>query len=145
MFSIEGKCLGIICCVISGWPYQCHCNQGAKIGFSWINSIPNRNNDTETPKERIHNTIVTNLTFWVLIAIVCGESSVGHFQPETGQEMKIVGDSLSTIKILYHNHFPNHRFFVNAGIGDLKKVGHSIWSGARKERTKTPTTSLSRY
>ena len=65
----------------------------------------------------------TNLTFWVLIAIICGVL-LGHFNPENGQKMKIVGDSF--IQIV--------KFFIGpiifltivlgiAGMGDLKKVG----------------------
>lgn len=79
-------------------------------------------NDT-TKKESILFTIVTNLTFWVLIAIVCG-ILLGHFKPETGQEMKIVGDSfIQLVKI-----FIGPIIFLTivlgiAGIGDLKKVG----------------------
>lgn len=67
--------------------------------------------------------IVTNLTFWVLIAIVCGVM-LGHFYPETGQEMKIVGDSfIQLVKI-----FIGPIIFLTivlgiASMGDLKKVG----------------------
>jgi len=67
--------------------------------------------------------IVTNLTFWVLIAIVCGVL-LGHFNPETGQEMKIVGDSfIQLVKI-----FIGPIIFLTivlgiASMGDLKKVG----------------------
>lgn len=78
----------------------------------------------DTPKkESILFTIATNLTFWVLIAIVCGVL-LGHFQPQTGQEMKIVGDSfIQLVKI-----FIGPIIFLTivlgiAGIGDLKKVG----------------------
>ncbi|MFN3754148.1 cation:dicarboxylate symporter family transporter [Flavobacterium sp.] len=78
----------------------------------------------DTPKrESILFTIVTNLTFWVLIAIVCGVL-LGHFKPETGQEMKIVSDSfIQLVKI-----FIGPIIFLTivlgiAGIGDLKKVG----------------------
>lgn len=74
-------------------------------------------------KESILFTIVTNLTFWVLIAIICGVL-LGHFKPETGQEMKIVGDSfIQLVKI-----FIGPIIFLTivlgiAGMGDLKKVG----------------------
>jgi len=67
--------------------------------------------------------IVTNLTFWVLIAIICGVL-LGHFNPETGQEMKIVGDSfIQLVKI-----FIGPIIFLTivlgiASMGDLKKVG----------------------
>lgn len=77
-----------------------------------------------TPKkESILFTILTNLTFWVLIAIICGVL-LGHFKPETGQEMKIVGDSfIQLVKI-----FIGPIIFLTivlgiAGMGDLKKVG----------------------
>lgn len=78
----------------------------------------------DTPKkESILFTIVTNLTFWVLIAIICGVL-LGHFKPETGQEMKIVGDSF----IQLVKFFIGPIIFLTivlgiAGIGDLKKVG----------------------
>ena len=78
----------------------------------------------DTPKkESILFTIATNLTFWVLIAIVFGVL-LGHFQPQTGQEMKIVGVSfIQLVKI-----FIGPIIFLTivlgiAGIGDLKKVG----------------------
>jgi aerobic C4-dicarboxylate transport protein len=67
--------------------------------------------------------LVTNLTFWVLIAIICGVL-LGHFKPDTGQEMKIVGDSfIQLVKI-----FIGPIIFITivlgiAGMGDLKKVG----------------------
>lgn len=67
--------------------------------------------------------VITNLTFWVLIAIVCGVL-LGHFNPENGQKMKIVGDSfIQLVKI-----FIGPIIFLTivlgiAGMGDLKKVG----------------------
>lgn len=78
----------------------------------------------DTPKkESVLFTILTNLTFWVLIAIICGVL-LGHFKPETGEEMKIVGDSfIQLVKI-----FIGPIIFLTivlgiAGMGDLKKVG----------------------
>ncbi|WP_395063988.1 cation:dicarboxylate symporter family transporter [Flavobacterium sp.] len=74
-------------------------------------------------KESFLFTILTNLTFWVLIAIVCGVL-LGHFNPEKGQEMKIIGDSfIKLVKI-----FIGPIIFLTivlgiAGMGDLKKVG----------------------
>ncbi len=74
-------------------------------------------------KESLLFKITTNLTFWVLIAIVCGVL-LGHFNPENGQKMKIVGDSfIQLIKI-----FIGPIIFLTivlgiAGMGDLKKVG----------------------
>jgi len=81
------------------------------------------NNTNTTNKNSILFNVVTNLTFWVLIAIVCGVL-LGHFNPETGQEMKIVGDSfIQLVKI-----FIGPIIFLTivlgiAGMGDLKKVG----------------------
>lgn len=80
-----------------------------------------KNNNTK--ENSILFNVVTNLTFWVLIAILCGVF-LGHFEPETGQEMKIVGDSfIQLVKI-----FIGPIIFLTivlgiAGIGDLKKVG----------------------
>ncbi|MCF6132442.1 cation:dicarboxylate symporter family transporter [Flavobacterium wongokense] len=74
-------------------------------------------------KESLLFKITTNLTFWVLIAIVCGVL-LGHFNPEKGQQMKIVGDSfIQLIKV-----FIGPIIFLTivlgiAGMGDLKKVG----------------------
>jgi aerobic C4-dicarboxylate transport protein len=77
----------------------------------------------KTKENSIFFNIVTNLTFWVLIAIICG-LLLGYFKPKTGQEMKIVGDSfIQLVKI-----FIGPIIFLTivlgiAGIGDLKKVG----------------------
>lgn len=74
-------------------------------------------------KESFLFKITTNLTFWVLIAIVCGVL-IGHFNPDDGQKMKIVGDSfIQLVKI-----FIGPIIFLTivlgiAGMGDLKKVG----------------------
>ncbi|WP_309614043.1 C4-dicarboxylate transporter DctA [Flavobacterium sp.] len=74
-------------------------------------------------KESILFKVTTNLTFWVLIAIICGVL-LGHFNPENGQKMKIVGDSfIQLVKI-----FIGPIIFLTivlgiAGMGDLKKVG----------------------
>jgi aerobic C4-dicarboxylate transport protein len=49
--------------------------------------------------KRIFFSIITNLTFWVLIAILLG-IFVGHDHPDTGVRMKIVGDGfISIIKV----------------------------------------------
>jgi aerobic C4-dicarboxylate transport protein len=79
--------------------------------------------NNNTKENSILFNLVTNLTFWVLIAIICG-IFLGHFNPVRGQEMKIVGDSfIQLVKI-----FIGPIIFVTivlgiAGIGDLKKVG----------------------
>lgn len=67
--------------------------------------------------------IVTNLTFWVLIAIVCG-ILLGHFYPENGMEMKIIGDSfIRLIKIFIAPIIFLTIVLGISGMGDLKKVG----------------------
>ena len=49
--------------------------------------------------EKIVFSILTNLTFWVLIAILIG-IFVGHYTPDTGVQMKVVGDGfISIIKL----------------------------------------------
>lgn len=74
-------------------------------------------------KDSIFFKVTTNLTFWVLIAIICG-IALGHFHPENGQKMKVVGDSfIQLVKI-----FIGPIIFLTivlgiAGMGDLKKVG----------------------
>lgn len=67
--------------------------------------------------------IVTNLTFWVLIAIVFG-ILLGHFYPESAVEMKFIGDWF--IKIIKLFIIPIIFLTIVLGIsgmGDLKKVG----------------------
>lgn len=67
--------------------------------------------------------VVTNLTFWVLIAIVCG-ILLGHFYPESGMEMKIIGDSfISLIKVFIAPIIFLTIVLGISGMGDLKKVG----------------------
>lgn len=82
----------------------------------------------QTPEKKSLNNsiflkIVTNLTFWVLIAIISGVL-LGNYYPETGIKMKIVGDSfIQLVKI-----FIGPIIFLTivlgiSGMGDLKKVG----------------------
>jgi aerobic C4-dicarboxylate transport protein len=67
--------------------------------------------------------ITTNLTFWVLIAIVCGVI-LGHYSPEDGQKMKIVGDSFIQIVKIFIGPIIFLTIVLGiAGMGDLKKVG----------------------
>ena len=72
---------------------------------------------------KIFLSIITNLTFWVLIAILVG-IFVGHFTPETGVNMKVVGDGfISIIKIFIIPIIFLTIVLGIGGIGDLKKVG----------------------
>lgn len=67
--------------------------------------------------------IITNLTFWVLIAIVFGVL-VGHYTPDTGVKMKIVGDTfISIIKVFIAPIIFLTIVLGISGMGDLKKVG----------------------
>ncbi len=56
-------------------------------------------NFNSKPKKIVFS-ILTNLTFWVLIAILIGVF-VGHYTPDTGVQMKVVGDGfISIIKLI---------------------------------------------
>lgn len=67
--------------------------------------------------------IITNLTFWVLIAIIVGVL-VGHYTPETGIKMKIVGDTfISIIKVFIAPIIFLTIVLGISGMGDLRKVG----------------------
>lgn len=74
-------------------------------------------------KESIFFRLVTNLTFWVLVAIIAG-AWLGHYHPKTAMEMEWIGKRfIDLIKI-----FIGPIIFLTivlgiAGIGDLKKVG----------------------
>ncbi|TPD69934.1 cation:dicarboxylate symporter family transporter [Flavobacterium microcysteis] len=67
--------------------------------------------------------IVTNLTFWVLIAIISGVL-VGHYLPETGTKMKIIGDTFIQIVKLFIAPIIFLTIVLGiSGMGDLRKVG----------------------
>lgn len=76
-------------------------------------------NDTSSLSFRI----LTNLTTWVLLAIVAG-ILLGHHAPQTGQSMKVIGDGfIGVIK-----WFIGPIIFLTivlgiSGMGDLRKVG----------------------
>jgi len=81
---------------------------------------------TETPNS-INNSfflkVITNLTFWVLIAIIAGVL-LGHYHPETGVKMKIVGDTfIDIVKVFIAPIIFLTIVLGIAGMGDLKKVG----------------------
>ena len=72
---------------------------------------------------KIFFSIFTNLTFWVLIAILIGVF-VGHYYPDNGVQMKVVGDGF--ISIIKGFIVPIIFLTIVLGIGgmgDLKKVG----------------------
>jgi aerobic C4-dicarboxylate transport protein len=67
--------------------------------------------------------IITNLTFWVLTAILCG-ILLGHFAPDTAVKMEPLGKYFISIVKLFIN--PLIFLTISIGIssmGDLKKVG----------------------
>ena len=73
--------------------------------------------------EKIFFSIITNLTFWVLIAILLG-IFVGHNHSDTGVRMKIVGDGfISIIKVFIIPIIFLTIVLGIGGMGDLKKVG----------------------
>lgn len=78
--------------------------------------------DTQNRQSLLYR-IVTNLTFWVLIAIVCGVL-LGHFYPATAVDMKIIGDGfIKIIKIFIAPIIFLTIVLGISGMGDLKKVG----------------------
>jgi aerobic C4-dicarboxylate transport protein len=67
--------------------------------------------------------IGTNLTFWVLIAIIAGVA-LGHFSPPAGVAMKIIGDGFIRIIKLFIGPIIFLTIVLGiGGMGDLKKVG----------------------
>lgn len=67
--------------------------------------------------------IVTNLTFWVLTAIIAG-ALLGHFAPATAVQMDVLGKGFISVVKLFIN--PIIFLTITLGIssmGDLKKVG----------------------
>lgn len=78
---------------------------------------------TTRPKQSLLYRIVTNLTFWVLIAIVCG-ILLGHFYPDTAIKMKAIGDGfIKIIKVFIAPIIFLTIVLGISGMGDLKKVG----------------------
>lgn len=77
---------------------------------------------TKTKQSLLYR-IVTNLTFWVLIAIVCGVF-LGHFYPAQAVEMKVIGDGfIKIIKVFIAPIIFLTIVLGISGMGDLKKVG----------------------
>jgi aerobic C4-dicarboxylate transport protein len=67
--------------------------------------------------------VLTNLTFWVLIAIILG-ILLGHNDPEDAVKMKVIGDGfISIIKVFIAPIIFLTIVLGIAGMGDLKKVG----------------------
>jgi aerobic C4-dicarboxylate transport protein len=69
------------------------------------------------------SSILTNLTLWVLIAILCG-IFLGHYFPEEGMQMEIVGKTFVGIIKLFIAPIIFLTIVLGiSGMGDLKKVG----------------------
>ncbi|AWG25280.1 cation:dicarboxylate symporter family transporter [Flavobacterium kingsejongi] len=79
--------------------------------------------DVPTKKNSLLFNIVTNLTFWVLIAIVSG-ILLGNYKPDTAVQMKVVGDSFISLVKLFIGPIIFLTIVLGiSGMGDLKKVG----------------------
>lgn len=78
---------------------------------------------TNTINKSLSSKIVTNLTFWVLIAIIIGVL-LGHYRPDQAVKMKVVGDGfISIIKLFIAPIIFLTIVLGISGMGDLKKVG----------------------
>ncbi len=67
--------------------------------------------------------VLTNLTFWVLIAILAG-AFLGHFYPDTAVKMEIIGKTFVEIIKLFIAPIIFLTIVLGiSGMGDLKKVG----------------------
>lgn len=85
-----------------------------------LSSTPNPANK---PKKSTFKAIITNLTFWVLIAIIAGVL-LGHFSPENGVKMEIIGKTFVDIIKLFIGPIIFLTIVLGiSGMGNLKKVG----------------------
>lgn len=67
--------------------------------------------------------VLTNITFWVLIAIVAG-ILLGHFKPATAVKMQVIGKTFIDIIKLFIGPIIFLTIVLGiSGMGDLKKVG----------------------
>ncbi|GGF02877.1 cation:dicarboxylate symporter family transporter [Flavobacterium limi] len=83
----------------------------------------NTSNSSSKTKKTLFHSVVTNLTFWVLIAIVTG-ILLGHFSPDNGVKMKIVGETFVDIIKLFIGPIIFLTIVLGiSGMGNLKKVG----------------------
>jgi aerobic C4-dicarboxylate transport protein len=74
-------------------------------------------------KKSIVLTLIGNLTFWVLIAIIAG-ILLGHFAPDIAVKMEIIGKSFVDIIKLFIGPIIFFTIVLGiSGMGDLKKVG----------------------
>jgi len=81
------------------------------------------NSQKTTTQKRWHYHLLTNLTFWVLIAIIAG-ILLGYYFPAEGMQMEIVGKTfVDIIKVFIAPIIFLTIVLGIAGMGDLKKVG----------------------
>jgi aerobic C4-dicarboxylate transport protein len=79
--------------------------------------------DEPKVKRSIGYRIFTNLTFWVLIAIIAG-ILLGHYAPETGMKMELIGTAfIAIIKVFIPPIIFLTIVLGISGMGNLKKVG----------------------
>lgn len=79
--------------------------------------------ETLPENESVLFKIVTNLTFWVLVAITCG-ILLGHFYPHTAIKMEIIGKRfVDLIKLFIAPIIFLTIVLGISSMGDLKKVG----------------------
>ncbi|WP_035650794.1 cation:dicarboxylate symporter family transporter [Flavobacterium sp. ASV13] len=80
-------------------------------------------NTSSKNKKSLFKTIITNLTFWVLIAIIAG-ILLGHFSPENGIKMEKVGKGFIDLIKLFIGPIIFLTIVLGiSGMGNLKKVG----------------------
>ncbi len=83
----------------------------------------NTPNPSSKYNKSIFHAIITNLTFWVLIAILAGVL-LGHFSPENGIKMEIVGKRFVDLIKLFIGPIIFLTIVLGiSGMGNLKKVG----------------------
>jgi len=83
-------------------------------------STPNPSSKTN---KSLFRTVINNLTFWVLIAIIAG-ILLGHFSPENGVKMEILGKRFVDIIKLFIGPIIFLTIVLGiSGMGNLKKVG----------------------
>ncbi|PBQ33219.1 glutamate/aspartate:proton symporter GltP [Sphingobacteriaceae bacterium] len=74
-------------------------------------------------KQNLFRTILTNLTFWVLIAIICG-ALLGHYDPTEAVKMEVIGKAFIEIIKLFIAPIIFLTIVLGiSGMGNLKKVG----------------------
>ncbi|NUY80775.1 cation:dicarboxylase symporter family transporter [Flavobacterium sp. MAH-1] len=79
--------------------------------------------ETLPKKESLAFKVFTNLTFWVLIAIICA-ILLGHFEPEKAVKMEFIGKwFINIIKVFIAPIIFLTIVLGISGMGDLKKVG----------------------